>query len=345
MGREHGDGRARDSRPDAVGAAREDDRHARAEHDPGAVGVGEKREQLGEDVARFEIGDEQDVGIAGDGRTDALDRCRVLVDRVVERQRTIDQRACDLSAVGHLAQRGRVDRRRHLRVDGFHGGENRDLRRGDAKGNREIDGVLADIDFVLERRGNVDGRVGHDEDLVVGRHVHDEDVTDAAARPKPSLPRHHGAQQLVGVQAPLHEQLGLTQAHELHGLGRRCVAVRRVDQADLTELDSVLLRDVADLLRRTDEDGRDQALRAGFDGAGQRRRVARVCDGRGHRVQAATPRQQLFVLSRSCFSSHVASCAAAGSGDASAAGPVSLRRNVRMIASATPYSSGSNAVW
>jgi hypothetical protein len=59
-----------------------------------------------------------------------------------------------------------------------------------------------------------------------------------------------------------------------------------------------------------------------------------VCDGRGHRIQAATPRQQLFVLSSSWFSSHVASCAAAGSGDASVAGPVSLRRKVRIIASA-----------
>ena len=149
--------------------------------------------------------------------------------------------ACDLPAVGHLAQRGRVDRRRHLRVDGFDGGENRDLRRGDAEGDREIDRVLADIDLVLERRGNVDGRIGDDQDLVVGRHVHDEDVADAAAGPKPGLPRHHGAQQLVGVQAALHQQLGLTLAHQLHGLGRRCVAVRRIDDPDLAEVDPVLL--------------------------------------------------------------------------------------------------------
>ena len=43
--------------------------HARAEHEAGAVGVGQEAELLGEDVAGFEIGREQDVGIAGDRRT------------------------------------------------------------------------------------------------------------------------------------------------------------------------------------------------------------------------------------------------------------------------------------
>ena len=64
--REHRDRAAGDARPHAVGAAGENDRNAGAEHEAGAVGVGEEAELLGEDVAGLEIGREQDVGIAGD---------------------------------------------------------------------------------------------------------------------------------------------------------------------------------------------------------------------------------------------------------------------------------------
>jgi hypothetical protein len=40
----------------AVGAAREDDRDARAEHDAGAVGLGEEAEELRQNVGGLEIG-------------------------------------------------------------------------------------------------------------------------------------------------------------------------------------------------------------------------------------------------------------------------------------------------
>ena len=73
-------------------------------------------------------------------------------DGVVERQRAIEDAAFDLAAVGHLAERGGIDRGGHLRVDGLDGGQNRDLRLTDAERNREIDGVLADVDLVFERR-------------------------------------------------------------------------------------------------------------------------------------------------------------------------------------------------
>ena len=63
---EHGDRAAGDLRPDAVGAARQDDRHARAQHEAGGVGVGEERQQFGEDVARLQVWRQQDVRVAGD---------------------------------------------------------------------------------------------------------------------------------------------------------------------------------------------------------------------------------------------------------------------------------------
>ena len=56
----------------AVGAAGQDDRHPGAEHDAGGVGVGEEGQFLGQHVAGLDVGHQQDVGVAGDRRDDAL---------------------------------------------------------------------------------------------------------------------------------------------------------------------------------------------------------------------------------------------------------------------------------
>ena len=58
----------------------------------------------------------------------------------------------------------------------------------DTERNGQVDRVLADVDLVLQRRRDVDRRVGDDQHLVIGRHVHDEHVADAAAGAQAGLP-------------------------------------------------------------------------------------------------------------------------------------------------------------
>ena len=297
----HGDRAARDLRPHGVGAAGQDDGHAGAEHEAGAVGVGEEAELLGQHVAGLEVRREQDVRIAGHLRLDALHPGGLLADRVVEGQRPVEQAALDLAAVGHLAQARRVDRRRHLGRDRLDGGENRDLRPLHVERDREVDRVLADVGLVFQRRRDVDRRVGHDQDLVIGRHVHDEDVADAPADAQAGLLRHDRAQQLVGVQAAFHQQLGLAGADQRHRLRGRRMAVRGIHDPDLAEVDAVLGGERLDGGRRADEDRRDQSLRARLDCRRERRVLARVRDRRRHGLKASTPLQQRLVLARPCL--------------------------------------------
>ena len=73
---------------------------------------------------------------------------------------------------------------------------------------------------------------------MIGRHVHDEDVADAAAGAQAGLARDDRAEQLVGVQAAFHQELGLALAHQLDRLRRRRMAVRRVDDAVVAEIDA-----------------------------------------------------------------------------------------------------------
>src|SRR6476620_4219662 len=133
------------ARPHMVGPRGQNDRHPRAEHDAGGIGMREEGQVLGQHVAGLEIGYHKDLRLTGDLRFDALDACRLGADRVVESKRTIELAAGNLAAIRHLAQRRRFDGGGDgwgYRLDG---GEDGDLGNPEAKPGVKIDGVLDDV--------------------------------------------------------------------------------------------------------------------------------------------------------------------------------------------------------
>ena len=160
------------------------------------------------------VGDDA-LGARGGGR-----------DGVVERERPVDDGAFDLAAVGHLAQRRRVQRGGHVRVDGLDRREDGDPRPRDAERVREVDRVAHDVGLVLQRRRDVDRGVGDDERARIGRRLHQEAVAHAASGAQRAAD--HGAHQLVGVQAALHQRVDLALERELDGARGRGMAVRHV---------------------------------------------------------------------------------------------------------------------
>ena len=94
----------------------------------------------------------------------------------------------------------------------------------------EVDGVLDDVALGLQVRGDVHRGIGDEQRLGICRHVHDEDVADAPLGPEPGLPLRDLAEQLVGMEAALHQELGLALADQRDRLGPRqpgCAAHRR----------------------------------------------------------------------------------------------------------------------
>ncbi len=101
-------------------------------------------------------------------------------------------------------------------------------------------------------------------------------MADPACGAQAGLLGHDLAHQLVRVQAALHQELGPAGADQLDGLGRGGMAVRRVHELELPDLEPELLRHVADLVGRPDQD-RDHQLGGGsLNGAAQRTLVAWV---------------------------------------------------------------------
>ena len=97
---------------------------------------------------------------------------------------------------------------------------------------REVDGVLHDVALLFEVGRDVHGRIGHQQRPRIARHVHQIDMAEPAAGAQPAVRRQHRVEQFVGMQRALHQQRGLAPFDQRDGLGRRGLAVRRVDQPE-----------------------------------------------------------------------------------------------------------------
>ncbi|CPM93354.1 Uncharacterised protein [Bordetella pertussis] len=225
----------------AVGAAGQDDGHARAEHDAGGLGVGQEAEVLGQHVAGFQVRHHQDLRAAGHRRDDALDLRGLGADGVVQRQRAVQYAALDLAAVGHLAQRGRLQRAGNAGHDLFDRRQDGHARLAQPQAEMQRDRVAHDVGLGFQVGEDVDGRIGDEQRLGIGGHVHDEHMADAALGAQPGVARHDLVHQFVGMQAALHQQAGLPAAHQLDRGGGRGVAVRRIDDGRPAQVQAAAL--------------------------------------------------------------------------------------------------------
>src|SRR4051812_3524893 len=85
----HRNSTTRDSRPDTVGTAGENDGNPCTQYQTRAVGICEEGELLREHVAGFKIRGQKNVRIARDRRLDSLRLRRGLADSVVEGERAV----------------------------------------------------------------------------------------------------------------------------------------------------------------------------------------------------------------------------------------------------------------
>ena len=83
--------------------------------------------------------------------------------------------------------------------------------------------------------------VSNDKHLVISGDIHDEHVADAASGAQARFAGDDRSQQFVSVQAAFHQQFCLALANQCHRLRRRCMAVRRIDDFRLAEIDPAAL--------------------------------------------------------------------------------------------------------
>ena len=109
------------------------------------------------------------------------------------------------------------------------------------------------------------------------------------------LALHHGRQQLVGVQRPLHQHLGAATAHQRDGLLGCVVAVLGIDDFVRGDVELRSLGGAQDLATRPDQDRRDDPQPRRIDGAGERELAARMRHRGGGGRQTLDPFNQALV--------------------------------------------------
>ena len=119
--------------------------------------------------------------------TDAFDLGSLGIDRVVKGERSVENAAGDLTAIGHLAERRSIDCRRDFWRHGFDRGKDRHARRAKPDLREQVDGVLYDVALGIEIGKDVDRRVSDEQRVGMRRHIHDENVADPPAVRRPVL--------------------------------------------------------------------------------------------------------------------------------------------------------------
>jgi hypothetical protein len=188
-----------------------------------------------------------------------LVRAATTRNGVVEGQRAVEQAAGDLAAVGHLAQRGGVERGLHLELTVSTAARIATLGSAMLQHVRQVDGVLHDVDLGFEVGRDVDRGVGDEQQARVGRHVHQEDVADAARGAQAGGLVDDFAHQFVGVQRALHQRLDLAFARQRDGDSAAAWLCGDVDQGAAVEVELVASAIWRIFLLGADQGGDDQA--------------------------------------------------------------------------------------
>ena len=206
--RKHRNGAGGHARAHVIGARREDDRHARAEHDARSIGV--RRGRSGSSPACCRLRDRARPGCLRRPATwDLMPLMRAASGLIALSKASgpssmppvIWPRSAILHSAAASMVEGMFDR------DRLDGGQDGDLGRPEPEPLKEVDGVLHDVALGHQVGEDVHGSIGDEQRLRMIRHVHDEDVADAPARPQTRLLLGHCGQQLIGVQAALHQEL------------------------------------------------------------------------------------------------------------------------------------------
>ena len=148
---------------------------------------------------------------------------------------------------------------------------------------KEIDGILNDVPFIVEVRENIDCRIGHENGICIGRHIHYKHMANTAVGPQSIGLGRDAPHQFVRVQAALHQHFAAASVNQFDSFGSGRLAVRSVDDFEAADIEAVLARRILDFGFRSDQHGTDDARFRAVEGASQRGLVARMYDNGRHR--------------------------------------------------------------
>jgi hypothetical protein len=178
----------------------------------------------------------------------------------------------DLAVISHFAERCRLDGGLQSWIDYFDSGQDRDFRVFNPKRVCQFDSVLYDVNLVFQRWEDIDRAIGDDQRPGIGRDVKDKPMAGSPCRTKAGCLPDDCSHQFVSapMSASSLSLRRLANQRNRHICGS--VAVLRFNHLVGCDVKTGGLCDRKDLIRRPDQDRRDDAC----DRACKRGRVARM---------------------------------------------------------------------
>ena len=104
------------------------------------------------------------------------------------------------------------------------------------------------------------------------------------------------AKELIGVQAPFHQELGLADADELDRLFSRRLAMRDIDDLDPFNIEAKGFRQTNELLFWADENWNDHSRLSRLQRPAERGLVTRMCDSSCDSPQTLGRRDETLIF-------------------------------------------------
>ena len=185
----------------------------------------------------------------------------------VEVERTIDDAAHDLPAVGHLGEDRSIRGRGHFRVHHLDRRQDGNLRCVDPHRASEADGVLADVALLVGVWRNIQGGVGDNNAPCILWGGNQRAVAEQPPCAQLGFLIEDRMQKHIGVQTPLHQSLDFAGARRDRGRVRRLGRIGDVNDLEPGYVEVHLRGNRLDFLLRPEQDRRDQPVFRGIDGA------------------------------------------------------------------------------
>ena len=143
---------------------------------PRHIGMREKGDSLIESIARFDIRENQDIGLAVDGRYNAFDVAARLFAGSLYIQRAVDDDISELACLGKFHNIDIIQRMRELGAHLFRTMDKCDTRLFDTEMAAGMDGIPNHLYALLQGGPGNDCGIRKEQQFIIGGNLHDSQM-------------------------------------------------------------------------------------------------------------------------------------------------------------------------
>ena len=225
----------------------------------------EEGDGLVEGISCLDVGEDDGIGLAFQGRFDALDAQAFRRNAGLQVERTVDDAASKLAVLGHFLDLQITHSEWEvLLVHLLCAVVQSDTRLVNAHGVAEIADVTHLFDALFVCGIGDDSWVGEEQQLVVFGHFGSRDVCEHTSTGQDALLFvEHYVQQIIGIDESFHEYVDLAFVHHFHGTTCSGIGTLSILEEDVV----AILHDVSILfngLLASNEDGVDESSLKGM---------------------------------------------------------------------------------